>query len=659
VILPAALPNLLINGATGIAVGMATNIPPHNLGEICDALVYVADRWRKRKSISVDDLMEIVPGPDFPTGGVVYRYRADSSGDSRLDTIRSAYETGRGRIVTQARMDMEDIGGGKVNIVVTELPYAVQKSTVLERIAREVREGRISGITDLRDESDHEGMRVVIEVSRMADPHEVLDGVLSRSQLRETFGVNALALVSEKVNGHTIVRPQRLSLHEMLVYFVEHRLNVIVRRSRYELAKREARLHIVEGLLKALDIIDEVIDTIRRSRTTETAEANLIKKFKFTELQAQAILSMQLRRLAALERRKLADEEKELKARIKYLKGLLRSQARRLEVVVEETLAIKEKFATARKTVILTDEKPGDSIVTEADLTVPEGPQVIVITNQGVQRNDAKGFSYRVKAGATSRAVEAHRAHLQTEAESVVALVSSQGRVWWGSVGRLPKSATFEQLGLAKDEVVVGSGILTDKSTLIIGTRQGRVKRVKAEDVKSTAEASWATIIGLGGDDDAAILAGVGDDNAQVMFFGTSKANRFVVGDVNPQATPSAKGVTAIKVGKKDHLLGGAVIDDPKAKLGLIVVSKTGFVKRVPLDEFPMQGRAGQGVLLLNQTKATGPVIAVGIGPAEGPLDLLAADGKRQRLDEVPVASRASRGEKLVELEEITEAIVL
>ena len=257
VILPAALPNLLVNGTTGIAVGMATNIPPHNLGEVCDAVVHVAKRWRRRRKISVDELMKIIPGPDFPTGGVIYRYREDPNGDGKLDTIRAAYETGRGRIITQARVDMEDIGGGKVNIVVTELPYAVQKSTVLERIAREVRDGRISGVTDLRDESDHEGMRAIIEVSRMANAHEVLDSVLSHSQLRETFGVNTLALVSEQVNGDTIVRPQRLSLREMLVHFVEHRLDVIVRRSRYELAKREARLHIVEGLLKALDVIDK------------------------------------------------------------------------------------------------------------------------------------------------------------------------------------------------------------------------------------------------------------------------------------------------------------------------------------------------------------------------------------------------------------------
>lgn len=659
VILPAALPNLLINGATGIAVGMATNIPPHNLGEVCDAVVYVAERWRRRNKITVDELIKIIPGPDFPTGGVIYRYRDDDPmGDGKLDTIRAAYETGRGRIVTQARVDMEDIGGGKVNIVVTELPYAVQKSTVLERIAREVREGKISGVTDLRDESDHEGMRAVIEVSRMADAREVLEKVLNRSQLRETFGVNALALVSEKVNGDMIVRPQRLSLRDMLIYFVDHRLNVIVRRSRYELTKREARLHIVEGLLKALDVIDKVIDTIRRSRTSETAEINLMKKFQFTRLQAQAILAMQLRRLAALERRKLADEEKELGARIKYLKGLLRSQAARLKVVIEETLAIKGKFATPRRTVILTDEKPGDTIVTEAELAVPDGPQMVVVTTQGVQRNDAGRFSYRVKPGTTSRAVESHRMHLRTKPEDTVVLVSDWGRAWWGAVGRLPRSASFQELGLSKGERIVGVGLLSDAAYLVLGTSRGQVKRVKAEDVKSTAEASWATVIGLG-DDDRVLFAGTGGDKAQVMFFSTSRANRFAAGTVNPQATPSAKGVAGIKVRKGDHLLAGVAIGEPTAELGLVVVSKTGYLKRVPLSEFSVQGRGGQGVQLLNQTKATGPVVAAMVGPMGGSVDLLSADGKRQRLDEVPVTNRYNRGDKLVELQEVSEVVVL
>jgi DNA gyrase subunit A len=658
VILPAALPNLLINGATGIAVGMATNIPPHNLGEVCDAVVHIAQRWKQRNRIAVDELLEIIPGPDFPTGGVIYRYRDDGSGN-RLDTIRNAYETGRGRIVTQARVDLEDIGGGKTNIVVTELPYAVQKSTVLERIAREVRDGKINGVTDLRDESDHEGMRAVIEVSRVAEARDVLENVLSHSQLRETFGVNALALVAEQVNGDTLVRPQRLSLREMLVYFVEHRLNVIVRRSRHELAKREARLHIVQGLLKALDVIDEVIDAIRRSRTADTAERNLRKRFGFSQLQAQAILAMQLRRLAALERRRLADEEKELKARIGYLKRLLRSEPRRLEVIVEETSAIKERFSTPRKTVILTSDKPGDAIVTEAELVAPEGAQVIVVTTQGVQRSNAKGFSYRVKPGTTSRAVEAHTMHLRTEPNDAVVLISSQGRAWWGHVGRLPAAAKFTDLGLAKGEEIAGAGLLSDACYLILGTKRGQIKRVGVEDVRSSAEASWATIIGLSGGDDRVLFAGVADGSADVMFFTSGRANRFASNTVKPQATATARGVVGIKVRKGDQLLGGAIVADPNADLGLVVATKAGFVKRVPLSDFPIQGRGGQGVLLLNQTKTTGPVVATALGPMDGSVDLLAADGKRQRLANVPKENRPNRGQKLVKVDSLARAIVL
>jgi len=658
VILPAALPNLLVNGATGIAVGMATSIPPHNLGEVCDAVVYVARHWHRRAEITVDELLQIIPGPDFPTGGVILRTCTDAAGQ-KVDSIREAYQHGRGRIVMQARLDLEEIGGGKANIVITELPYAVLKSTVLERIAREVREGKISGVTDLRDESDHEGMRAVVEVSRMADARQVLEEVLAHSQLRETFGVNALALVPEEVNGQVIVRPQRLSLREMLVYFLDHRLNVISRRSRYDLDRREARLHIVQGLLKALEVIDQVIETIRRSQSAETAETNLVKKFGFTPLQAQAILAMQLRRLAALERRKLVEEEKELKERIKLLKEILRSEARRLEVVIEETTAIKARFATPRKTVILTDEKSGERVVTEADLTRPEGPQMIVVTTQGVQRQDAKGFSYRLKVGVTSRAVEAHRLHLCVGPQDRVVLVSSHGRAWWGEAGRLPRSATFQELGLAKGEQVVGLGRLSDDGCLVLGTRQGQVKRVRAEDVRSGAEASWARIIGLGEEGDGVLFAGTGGEGAQVIFFTTTRANRFVAGEVNPQATPSARGVVGIRLSGEDHLLGGAVLSDPAAGWGVVVVSQTGYVKRVPLDEFPVQGRAGQGVQLLNVTRTTGPAVAVAVGPLDGGVDLIAADGKRQHLDQVPVEKRAGRGKKLVEVESVAEAWVL
>ena len=254
-VLPSVVPNLLVNGADGIAVGMATKIPPHNLAEVCDAVVYLAQNWRRRTEIKVSELLPIIPGPDFPTGGLIYRFRDDEGDGQVVDTIRDAYETGRGRIVMQARVLLEDIGGGKANIIITELPYGVLKTTVIEKLAKEVRDGRISGITDLRDESDYTGMRVVIEVSRTADAKEVLQDVLKYSQLRETFGVINLALVPATGNR---LRPQYLPLADMLIHFVQHRLIMIERRSRFELERRKARLHIVEGLLKALDILDAV-----------------------------------------------------------------------------------------------------------------------------------------------------------------------------------------------------------------------------------------------------------------------------------------------------------------------------------------------------------------------------------------------------------------
>jgi DNA gyrase subunit A len=320
--------------------------------------------------------MRFIPGPDFPTGGILYRYRDD--GEGVVDAIKQAYETGRGRIVMQSRLSIEDIGGGKANILVTELPYGVLKSTVLEKIAREVREGRITGVTDLRDESDHTGMRVVIEVSRQASPQEVLKQVLKYSQLRETFGVINLALIPA---GNGMTRPAYLSLRDLIVHFITHRLEVIVRRSHFELEKRRARLHIVEGLLKALDVLDQVIETIRRSQTADTARTNLMKKFGFTEAQATAILDMQLRRLAALERKKLADEEKELKARIRYLEELLASEARRLEAVAEEMTELKRRFAVPRRTIILEREEATAGVVTtEADLVMPAVTQMLVLT---------------------------------------------------------------------------------------------------------------------------------------------------------------------------------------------------------------------------------------------------------------------------------------
>lgn len=653
VILPTVLPNLLVNGSSGVAVGMATNIPPHNVGEVCEALIYVAQRWDKRADFKVEELLKLIPGPDFPTGGIIYRYRIEpggnGAGDTVVDTIRAAYETGKGRIVTQARVNIEQTKGNKADIVVTELPYTVQKSTVLEKIAKEVREGRIAGVSDLRDESDYTGMRVVVEVARGADPRQVLEALLTYTQLRQTFGVTNLALVDD---GEGEAVPRIISLREMLVYFVGHRLNVIERRSRHELVEREVRLHIVQGLLKALDVIDEVIATIKKSKSTDAARENLIRRFSFSEAQARAILTMQLSRLAAMERTKLKEEGRELLERIKYLNVLLASETKRLEVVIEETTALKAQFATPRRTVIIDreDQAAGLAVTTEADLVVPDKPQVVAITTRGILRVDADRFTYKAKVGPSARAVEAHLQQLRLQPEDTLLLVSNRGRAWRAPVGRVPAEATFADLGLGKGEYLIGGGMLTLDHFLAIGTRAGSIKRTKVEDL-AMSEASWATVMGLNGKDEA-LFAVVASENAAVMFFTAGgKAIRFAAAEVNPQATGSARGTVGIKLGKDDSLVAGGVIE-PDEQAQVVVVSQAGFVKRVPLTEFPTQGRGGQGVQSLEITKVTGKVAtaAVADGQAKNG-DVLSAKGLRHRLeiDDIPITDRRKRGEKLVD----------
>jgi DNA gyrase subunit A len=347
-------------------------------------------RWRRRAKITVSDLTQVIPGPDFPTGGIVYRYRTDRRGSKtvRSDAIRTAYETGSAGIVCQARMDVERSNGRSGDrIVVTEIPYGQKKSTIVQRVAKEAREGKINGVVDIVDESDREGMRVVIQVSRQALAEDVLEMLVRRSTLRATFGVNNLVLVPRETDDGRLVEPRTLSLKEFLEQFVLHRLEVIRRRTRYELERRKARLHIVEGLLIALDQIDEVIDTIRRSRRVDTARRNLMRKFKLTEIQATAILDMQLRRLAAMERSKLKKEKGELLARIRYLEALLASEAKQLAVIVEETAEIRKKYASPRRTTIV-DAAPGENgaAVTSADLSVPDAPQMVAVTTKGIHR---------------------------------------------------------------------------------------------------------------------------------------------------------------------------------------------------------------------------------------------------------------------------------
>lgn len=648
IVMPTRFPNLLVNGATGIAVGMSTNILPHNLGEVCDAVAFVAKNWERRENISVAELMKFIPGPDFPTGGLLYRYRVGAD-DKKVEMIQRAYETGNSTLVCQSKADIQDIGGGKSEIIVTELPFQVQKTTILERIAAS-RE-RFGGITDVRDESDFKGMRVVFEVARGTNAEEVLDKLLSYTSMRVSLSYNALALVFDDDGKAS---PRNLTLADMLREFIRHRLTVITRRSTYELERAEARLHILEGLLKALAKIDAVIDTIRKSENAEAARTNLMTRFKLSELQAQAILDMPLRRLAALERMKLEEERKELAERVKRLREILGSEDRRLAVVAEETLEIKARFADPRRTVIVDSEEGHQARVTVADLMTPTETQLVLTTASGVQRVNAKGYRDVTAARnkPSARAVDFALERVTVQPEESVVLVTNRGRLWKGNAGRIQPQISFAELGLERGEQVIGLGVVRPGQKLVMLTRSGNVKRTNTEDLNGRTEGTWAQVIGLDGEEDALLFAGIASDAAALLVATSgsdktpSRALRFETKTINPQATPNAKGVAAIKM-LDDTIVGGALIEPRAEKGALVFVTTQGHLKRISLTEFPLQGRGGQGVQVWKVNPASGTVSGFALIPASGgDVDVYSTRGRRVRIaaKELPGATRAGKG---------------
>ncbi len=651
VYLPAKFPNLLVNGSEGIAVGMACKIPPHNLGEVCNGLIFVAKNWKGRQNITAEQLMEFVPGPDFPTGGIIYRKREEKGREN--DVILQAYQKGQGKIIMQGIISGEDGAGNPVSdlenarrLIITEIPYGLNKSTLLTQIADGVRNGKIQGISDLRDESDYEGMRIVVAITRGYRAPKVLKQLLSKTSLKSTYGVISLALV----NGE----PEHLSLPRILTLFIEHRLEIIVRRTRHELKKREVRLHIVEGLLKALDAIDAVIKTIRSSRTTDTARTNLMKKFKLSQEQATAILDMQLRRLAALERKKLDTERKELKQRIRILRGLLKSETQRLAVVIEETEEIKEQYAAPRKTAILEIEGK-DGLVTKEDLMRPKGPQVIAATTRGnLYRVSAKNFSGRQTKGLGKRAVDAPLFYLKTGPDDKVLLISNRGRAWFGPVYRIPDKTDNASFGLKKGEIIISASLVMPDSALILAAANGKAKRTAIADL-SGSEGNWKTVMGGLKEDQRVIVAGLSDGSSNVMLFTRQgKAIKFRESAVNPQASGSATGVAAIKLAKGDAIIAGAITPAGEKGHWVILVSETGWAKRVPLSDFPVKGRGGQGVQTLKLTAVTGSVAAAAVAPEKGTINIMSGKGLRHHLGvtEFPKSNRVNRGKQMIDFGE-------
>nr|HID12570.1 DNA gyrase subunit A [Anaerolineae bacterium] len=652
-VLPARLPNLLINGSSGIAVGMATNIPPHNLGEVCDALGYLIDRWDELDEVTVEDVMQYVEGPDFPTGGTIVG----------REGIVQAYATGYGRLVVRAMAHIEEMPGNRNRIVITELPYQTNKSSLLERIAALVRSGRLDTISDLRDESDRRGMSIIIELKRGAQPRKTLNQLFKYTPLQSTFGVQMLALV----NGE----PRLLSLKRALQLYVEHRREVLTRRTRYELKKARHRAHVLEGLKIALDHVDGVIQTIRQSPDADTARQRLMERFKLTEIQAQAILDMQLRRLAALERQKIEDEYLELIQRIAYLEELLASQRKILYLIKEELADLKRTYGDGRRTRIIKAEAEFE----EEDL-IAEEDVLITITQRGyikrvpVSIYRAQGRGGRGVIGMTTRDEDAILHLFSARTLDSILFFSNRGKVYRERVYQIPSADRTAKgvllagiLPLDADERITAALAMPNferDGYLTMVTRLGRVKRLLLGEFNSVRSSGLIAMRLEEGDELGWVSLTQGDQDL-IVVTEQGQALRFREDTVRPMGRAAA-GVNAIKLAPGDYVASACVVE-PEAEL-LIVTSK-GYAKRTPLSEFPAKGRYGKGVRCLGgKRERTGVIAAARVVRPEDEITLISAGGivLRTRVADIPQMGRAARGAKVMELkrgEEVASVAVV
>jgi DNA gyrase subunit A len=635
VVLPAILPNLLVNGASGIAVGMTTNIPPHNLGEVIDALVFLIDNYKKMDDVTVEDLTRFIQGPDFPTGGIVYRYAGEDDDGDRLDLVRNAYALGRGRLTVQANVHIEEMSRNRSRIVVSELPYQVNKTRLIERIADLVRDGKVEGITDLRDESDRQGMRICIELTRTVEPREIMRQLFKLTPMQTTFSLAMLALVDGE--------PRLLPLKRVLVHYLNHRQEIITRRSRYLLEKAKLRAHILEGLLRALDFIDEVIDTIRRSRTADTARANLMKRFRLTEIQAQAILDMPLRRLAGLERRKIADEYQQKLREIKYLESLLRSPTKIRKVIREDLLALKEKYGDVRRTRIV-DREMGHH--TARDLVEVEDV-LVTLWQDGQLCRTAK--APRV----SSKAVPVAQVWGNTRDD--VVFFTASGQAVMIPLHQLPAdqdTPVSSLTGLDRSETLVSALVLPHppegkeppKTYLTLVSQGGRIKRVTLEDLATASRGAVTAMKVEEGDRLAWVEETHGQDEI-LLVTRQGKAIRFSEEDVRPMGL-SAAGVLAIRLGKDDAVVGMGIARDGAFA---VLFTEQGYAKRTAIKSFPTQKRYGGGVQATKLTSRTGRLAVAVVADERDDVVLTTAKGRVTKLPAKAIHSqgRATSGYKI------------
>jgi DNA gyrase subunit A len=637
-VLPASVPNMLVNGASGIAVAMATNIPPHNLGEVVDALVMMLENWSKLDDVRVEDLMQYIKGPDFPTGGLIIT-------DDRTETLAQAYGSGKGRIKMRARARLEEMSRGRQRIIVTELPYMTNKSSLIEKIAEFVRDGNLEGVSDLRDESDRHGMRIVIELTKSANPDAILKTLYKRTTMQGTFGINILALVKGQ--------PHKLSLKQSLKVFLDHRLEVVKRRSEYELKKSEERLHILNAYLIALENLDEVIDTIRRSQRVETARNNLMRKFDLDETQAQAILDMPLRRLAALERKKIEDEHKEVTKRIKDLKILLRSPKKMRGVVIDELMAVREKYADPRRTQIIQMDKGETAVdlLTTADVMPEEVVWVAVSANNHIARTN-KDKSFR------QWGVDAPKMVLRTTTHQTVYIVAENGQAAALSVHAIPIADEPEK-GLQVSAVAplnsdsplkllfsVPPHITEEDGYIMSVSREGMVKRSLLSDLPGPSANSFTLARINEGDALCSLVFTKGEEDV-LLATRDGMGIRFSEKNARPMGLVAA-GVNGIKLRENDEVVGAGVAS---RKGEVLLVSNLGRAKRITPSLFPTQGRYGHGVIawkLPEGQKIIG--MMVGLLTHNGVLHFREAASRLVRVTDAPGRNRMQAGEKLVDV---------
>jgi len=630
-VLPALLPNLLVNGAAGIAVGMATSIPPHHLGEVCDALSYMLDHWTRLDDVTIEELMNFIPGPDFPTGGVIYRRADDGS-----DAIRHAYATGRGRITVQARAHVEEMGRGKSRIVVTELPYQVNKTALSERIAELAREGRLEGITDLRDESDRQGMRLVIELSRNAVPERVMSDLFRQTPLRTTFSLILLALVSGE--------PRLLSLKKALQVYLEHRLEVVRRRSEHELARARERAHILEGLLVALKYLDEVVATIRRAPDSDTARDRLMRKFKLSQPQATAILDMPLRRLAALERQRIDDEYREKRRLIKDLEELLSSPKKLRAAVKAELAEVKARYSDARRSQIV-DRAPGALAVSDL---LPDEPVWVTITSSGlVGRTPGREAPELGRASQDPPLV-----CVPANARDTLYLFAASGQAAAIGVHRLPEGSGAHWADLTplgrREQVVAAVALATPAAgTLFLATLRAAVKRVTLSDLPGAGGSAFS-VIKLDPRDRLGWVQLTPGDAEVILVTATAQAIRFREDTVRPMGL-AAGGVLGVKLnGAADRVVA---LDVVRPRADLLIVANNGYAKRTPLSEYPTQGRNGVGVVAGRLARGAALVGACVVNADDKVLLVMAGGaGRVLRAASAPRMGRATQGQVIVTL---------